>query len=86
MRNTHPCPQRASPHGRRARSPVHTHTRASLACILSLGDPPLCVILYQDHVKRGGKLITAPQTALYDPKVIDNVNITVLIRQCMVGE
>eukprot|EP00198_Chlamydomonas_reinhardtii_P010194 XP_001699531.1 predicted protein [Chlamydomonas reinhardtii] len=41
--------------------------------------------MYQDHVKRGGKLITAPQTALYDPKVIDNVNITVLIRQCMVG-
>ncbi|KAG2429494.1 hypothetical protein HXX76_010730 [Chlamydomonas incerta] len=41
--------------------------------------------LLKDHVKRGGKLVTAPQTALYDPKIIDNLNINVLIRQVMVG-
>ncbi|KXZ50525.1 hypothetical protein GPECTOR_16g700 [Gonium pectorale] len=34
-----------------------------------------------DHARRGGKVITPPQTAIYDPKILDQINVSLLLKQ-----
>jgi hypothetical protein len=39
----------------------------------------------QDFTRRGGRISTPPQTAVYDPKVLDAVNVTDLLKQLPLG-
>ncbi len=39
----------------------------------------------QEHAQRGGRVLAAPQSALYEPRVLDQLNISALIKQLQHG-
>ncbi|GLC35244.1 hypothetical protein PLESTB_000585900 [Pleodorina starrii] len=39
----------------------------------------------KEHARRGGRVVAAPQTALYEPKVLDQLNIAALVKQLQHG-
>ncbi|EFJ47368.1 hypothetical protein VOLCADRAFT_92175 [Volvox carteri f. nagariensis] len=41
--------------------------------------------LLKEHARRGGRVVAAPQTALYEPRVLDQLNITALVKQLQHG-
>ncbi|GLI66323.1 hypothetical protein VaNZ11_010102 [Volvox africanus] len=39
----------------------------------------------KEHARRGGRVVAAPQTSLYEPRVLDQLNITALVKQLQHG-